>query len=166
MLLLLVQMPGGGGFNFYDVDSNTRAFMVYVITQFEEPSLFQSYANVLYDERFGLSLESKAYLVMSLYKIAGNNSQVKRLRDEILSQVKKESTTSHFEETRNYYSTMGSNNATTASILEMLVLIDPKNPLIPEILRYLSISNNENHWGSTRTNATVFKSNKHIFIIQ
>jgi len=139
-----------------EVSLNTQAYILYVLRG--RGLKLSAYAANLYDRRFELSLESRAYLAMSLKDISGMSDRANRLESELISLAKKTATTTHWEEpTRDYYF-MGSNTTTTASILEALVVFDKKNPLIPEVIRYLMSIRTGDHWSSTRDTAAVIKA--------
>lgn len=139
-----------------EVSLNTQAYILYVLRG--KGLKLSAYAANLYDRRFELSLESRAYLAMSLKDISGMSDRANRLESELISLAKKTATTTHWEEPKRDYYFMGSNTTTTASILETLVVFDKKNPLIPEVIRYLMSLRTGDHWSSTRDTAAVIKA--------
>lgn len=134
---------------------NTQAYILYVLRG--RGVNVSSYASNLYDRRFELSLESRAYLTIAM-KDMGMGGQAKRVHDELVSLAKKTATTTHWEEPKRDYYFMGSNTTATASILEALVVFDKNNPLIPEVIRHLISIRTDNHWSSTRDTASVIKA--------
>ncbi|MBI4225862.1 Ig-like domain-containing protein [Candidatus Roizmanbacteria bacterium] len=139
-----------------EVSLNTQAYILYVLRG--RGINMSSYAANLFERRFELSLESRAYLVLAMKDISGMGDRAKRLFNELISLAKKTATTTHWEEPKRDYYFMGSNTSTTASILEALVGFDKKNPLIPEVVRYLMSIRTDNHWASTRDTAAVIKA--------
>lgn len=138
-----------------EVSLNTQAYILYVLRG--RGVNVSSYASNLYERRFELSLESRAYLTIAM-KDMGMGSQAKRVHDELVSLAAKTATTTHWEEPKRDYYFMGSNTTATASILEALVAFDKSNPLIPEVIRYLMSIRTDNHWSSTRDTASVIKA--------
>lgn len=134
---------------------NNQAFMVYVLSQ--NGTGVASFASNLYARRFELSLEARAYTGLALFQ-TGQISESRRIKGELVSLVKKTATTSHWEEGKKSYWYVGSNTTTTASILEFLVRTDKKNPLIPEIIRYLLTSRTDTHWMTTRDTSVAIEA--------
>ncbi len=134
-----------------DLSLNTQAYILYVLQGTN--ANISSYSSNLFDRRFELSLESRAYLAMAM-----KDGRGKKVLSELISLAKKPATTTHWEEAKKGYYFMGSNTTTTASILEALVLLDNKNPLISEVIRYLMSVRVDNHWSSTRDSASAIKA--------
>lgn len=139
-----------------NVSLNTQAYIIYVLRG--RNLKLSSYAANLYERRFELSLESRAYLAISMRDFSGMGDRANRLKNELINLAKKTATTTHWEEPKRDYYFMGSNTTTTASILEALVFFDKKNPLIPEVIRYLMSIRTNDHWNSTRDTAAVIKA--------
>lgn len=135
---------------------NTQAYILYVFR--ERNTKLSSYASNLFDRRFELSLEERAYLTMAIKDMPAMGNRASRLLNELISLGKKTATTTHWEEPKQDYRFMGSNTTTTASVLETLILFDKKNPLIPEVIRHLMSIRRESHWSSTRDTAAVIKA--------
>lgn len=135
---------------------STQAYILYVLR--DRGIKLSSYAANLYERRFELSLESRAHLALAMKDISGMGDRAKRLHNELVSLAKKTATTTHWEEAKRDYYFMGSNTTTTASVLEALVAFDKKNPLIPEVIRYLMSIRTDDHWDSTRETAAVIKA--------
>ncbi|HUW21212.1 MAG TPA: Ig-like domain-containing protein [Candidatus Bathyarchaeia archaeon] len=136
----------------YRLTLDVRAFVLHVLnlTGFKN----ESYLTSLYEKRYQLNLAGRAYLAMAMQGTNLSQEQ-KRILGDLVSLVKKTSTGSHWEEPTPAYYLMGSNNTTTAVILEMLTMVDPKNPLIDEVVRYLMANRYEGHWRCTRETATI-----------
>lgn len=135
---------------------NTQAYILYVLK--DRDTNISSFASNMYDRRFELSLEGRAYLAMAMKDMPGMSGKARRIHDELLGFAKKTATTTHWEESGNNYRFMGSNTTTTATILETISHFNKKNPLIPEIVRYLQSIRINGHWASTRDTAAVSKA--------
>lgn len=135
---------------------NTEAYILYALRG--HGLNLSAYADTLYQRRFELSMEARAYLAMSMKDMPGMEERAGRLKNELVSLAKKTATATHWEEPKRDYYFMGSNTTTTASILEMLVVFDRKNPLIAEVVRYLMSTRVDEHWPSTRDTAAVIKT--------
>ena len=139
-----------------DLSLDTQAYILYVLRG--RNINLSSYAANLYDRRFELSLEGRAYLAMAIKDESSMGGKAKRLHDELISLAKKTATTTHWEEPNRDYRFMGSNTTTTASVLEAITLFDKNNPLIPEVVRHLMSIRTDNHWSTTRDTAAVIKA--------
>lgn len=135
---------------------NVQAFILSVLRS--RTSGLSAYAANLYDRRFELSIEGRAYLAMAMRDMSGMKNRADRLLGELVSFAKKTATTTHWEESKRDYRFMGSNTTTTAGVLEALVLFDKKNPLIPEVIRYLMSIRRDGHWTTTRDTAAAIKA--------
>ena len=139
-----------------DLSPETRAFILYALGG--KSLNLSAYAANLFDTRFELSLEGRAYLAMSMKDMPNMESQANRILNELISLSKKTATTTHWEESNYNYRFMGSNTTATAAILEALIKFDKNNPLIPEVIRYLMSIKKDDHWYSTRDTAAVIKA--------
>lgn len=138
------------------VGLNNQAYFLYVLR--EKNKNLGAFASNLFDRRFELSLEARAYLAMAMKNMPGQSGKAKKLMDEIISVAKKTATTTHWEESRQEFGFMGGNTTATAAILEALVTLDSKNPLIAEVVRYLINERIDNHWATTRETAASIKA--------
>ena len=138
-----------------ELSLDIQAYILYVLRR--NNSNLSSYSANLYDRRFELSLEGRAYLAIAMKDISGGGKE-KKIYDELISLARKTATTTHWEEQNRDYRFMGSNTTTTASMLEAITLFDNKSPLIPEIVRYLMSVRVDNHWVTTRDTAAVIKA--------
>jgi len=138
------------------IDINVQAYILYVLSDNDKG--LSSYATNLFERRFELSLEARAYLAISMKNISGMSANASKLYDELLSLAKLTSTTAHWEENDKDYHLLGSNTTATATMLEALVDFDKGNPLIPEVIRYLMNIRTDGHWASTRDTAGVIKA--------
>lgn len=138
------------------ITPDLQAYILYVLRG--KKGNLSSYAASLFDRRFELSLKGRAYLAMASKDIPGMPQRAKRIHDELISLAKKTATTTFWEEAKSDYNFFGSNTTTTATILEVISLFDKKNPLIPEIVRYLMSVRNDRHWQSTVDTAAAIKA--------
>ena len=139
-----------------ELSADTQAYIVYVLQ--ETGTNMSAFAANLFERRFELSLEARAYLAMATKGIKGMENKARRIYAELISLAKKTATTTHWEEPKINYRFMGSSTTATASILEAITLFDKKNPLIPEVVKYLMSIRTDGHWSSTRDTASVIKA--------
>jgi uncharacterized protein YfaS (alpha-2-macroglobulin family) len=133
----------------------SEAFILYALKG--ESTILKSYAANLYERRFELTVEGRAYLAITMANLSGMSAQGNRIMAELTGLAKKTATTTHWEEAKNTYQYMGSNTTTTASVLEAIITYNRNNPLIPEVIRYLMSIRQDQHWWNTRDTAAVMK---------
>ncbi len=117
-----------------------------------------SYGNELFNQRFRLSVENRAYLATALKTMSGMQKQASRTYSELLSLAKITATTAHWENGPRAYSYYGSGASTTAAMLETLVAFDQSSPLVTQAMRYLSTTRQNAYWNTTRDTAMVIKA--------
>ena len=133
-------------------DANTRAYVLYVLAEYDEGDLGRTVA--LFEQREELGHYSKAFLLMALAKLAGpDDPRAKTLVSDLSSAAILSATGVHWEEKTRHYWTMNTNNRSTSIVLDALVRADPSNPLIPNAVRWLMVSRQEGHWETTQETA-------------
>ncbi len=141
---------------------NARAFALYVLAEMGQGDM--GLTNNLFESRKNLSLSAQAYLTMALQDLSWQEKlkgaalqetikKIDTLKSEILVKAKETPRGVQFEETTPDYKFFDSNNRTTALVLQMLNRIDPANPLIPKILRYMLMEKKNGHLASTQETA-------------
>jgi uncharacterized protein YfaS (alpha-2-macroglobulin family) len=141
---------------------NTHAYALYVLAEMNKGDLALS--NNLYEKRKNLSLFSKAYLAMAFQllttqeKLQGASREdvlkkIENLKGEILVLAKENPRDAHFEQQNFDFYAFDTNTRTTAIVLQMLTRVQPENPLIPKILRYLLAQRKDGHYASTQETA-------------
>jgi len=107
----------------------------------------------LYDQRQRLDIYGRAYLLMTLKTLGGNDERVRALVGELMSTAIMHAADAHWEEQRIDYWNMSSDMRTTALALQALVRADPSNFLIPNAVRYLMGQRDHSHWRTTQESA-------------
>jgi hypothetical protein len=116
--------------------ANERSFALYVLSTMKKGDL--GMINNLYDVRSNLYLYAKGYLLMTLQNM-GQKEKATTVLNELLSNLIEDTNarTAHFEEKNNDTLAMNTDLKTTAIILQGMIQMDSKNPLIPKMVRYL-----------------------------
>jgi uncharacterized protein YfaS (alpha-2-macroglobulin family) len=101
-----------------------------------------------------LPLFAKAYLLKSFLASKGHTTEAAQLADELSNLVKVSSLTAHFEEPdeTGFEWIFHSNARTTALVLQALIEAQPKNPLIPKVVRWLLEQRQYGRWRTTQEN--------------
>ncbi|MFQ6082006.1 MAG: MG2 domain-containing protein [Candidatus Aminicenantia bacterium] len=136
--------------------STIRAFALYVLAELR---VFEfGYIEELYKMKDSLPLLAKTFLIKTLNLQGSNKWMKKELLREILNKVKVSPTTAHFEEAQGNEMEwiFHSNTRTTALILQTLLEVEEKHPLIPRIVRWSIEERKIKRWRSTQENFYVF----------
>ncbi|HEY6951019.1 MAG TPA: hypothetical protein VI758_01360, partial [Bacteroidota bacterium] len=145
--------------------SCTRALCLYTLAISGKPEF--GYMEKLYNERAGIGLFAKAYLLKALNAAKGNRTMIEELVRDLMNNAKVAPTSAHFEErdAADWYWIWHSNARTTALILQALVETQPENSLIPKVVRWLIDRQKNGCWRTTQENwyivdalATYFKA--------
>ncbi len=130
---------------------NSRSYVLFVLAEAGQPDRGRSVA--LYDQRERLDIYGRAYLLMTLKGLGGNDERVHALVGELMSTAIMHAADAHWEEQRVDYWNMSSDTRTTALALEALLRADPTNYLIPNAVRYLMGQRDQGHWRTTQESA-------------
>ena len=139
---------------YYNPSLDQQAYIIYVL---KNKSVLGGYMSNLWEKRFALSIDGRAKLAMAMREVPAKRNEANRLKNEVLSLVRKTSTSAHWEEKSVSYDTMGSDLSTTATVTKMLLAFDSRNPLIDEAIRYIGSSKRNGTFGSTISTAHVLE---------
>ncbi len=130
---------------------NTRAYLLFVLAEGGRADRGRTVA--LFEQRAKLSIFARAYLLMTLKTLGGEDERVTTLVNELMGSALLQTTDAHWEEAAQDYWTMSSDNRTTALALQALVRADPSNFLVPNAVRFLMAARRDGHWASTHESA-------------
>lgn len=132
--------------------ANARAFVLYVLGVVGKGDLARTVT--LYDKRDALGIYGKAYLILTLRTLQpDDNSRVNTLVTEIKNLAILSATGAHWEELETDYWTMNTDTRTTALVLSALIKVNPSDPLLPGVVRWLMVARREGHWETTQETA-------------
>lgn len=131
--------------------ADARAYILFVLAEAGQPDRGRTIA--LYDTRAWLDNYGRAYLLMTLDVLSGEEDRTRTLVADLMSSAILQPTSAHWEERSHAYWTMSSDARTTALALQALVRVDPDNFLIPNAVRYLMSLRDRGHWQSTQETA-------------
>jgi len=134
-------------------EANQQAYLLYVLAEAGKPQ--NSALISLYDDKRALlGNYGKALLALGLNIAQPNDkSRVNTLMSDIVSQAKTSATGVHWEEKDLYWGSWETDLRSTATVLDTFALLDPKNPLAPNVVRWLMNSRVEGRWASTQETA-------------
>jgi hypothetical protein len=128
-----------------------RAFVLYALAEAGSGDLGR--AVLLYDKRADMSLYAKGYLAMTLSLLdPKETSRLTTLSNELVNAALLSSTGSHWQEATQDRWAMNTDTRTTAIILRALVQLSPKNPLLPNAVRWLMTARSTGRWETTQEN--------------
>ncbi|WP_409570018.1 Ig-like domain-containing protein [Kouleothrix sp.] len=130
---------------------NARSYMLFVLSEAGQPDRGRAVA--LYDTREQLAIYGRAYLLMTLKALGGNDDRVHTLVGELMSTAIMHAADAHWEEATSDYWNLGSDTRTTALALQALVRADPNNFLVPNAVRFLMAQRDAGHWRTTHESA-------------
>lgn len=108
----------------------------------------------LFAVRHRLPLFAQAYLLKSFMVSKNHPAEVAQLTDQLSNLSKISSVSAHFEEPdeTGFDWIFHSNTRTTALVLQALIEAQPKNPLIPRVVRWLLEQRQYGRWRTTQEN--------------
>jgi len=130
---------------------NSRSYVLFVLAESGQPDRGRAVA--LYDKREQLSIYGRAYLLMTLKALGGEDDRVRVLVGNLMSTAILHAADAHWEEREQDSWNMDSDTRSTALALQALVRADPGNFLIPNAVRYLMGQRGEGHWRTTQESA-------------
>ena len=130
--------------------ANRQAYLLFALA--ESGTGDSGRLGALYENREKLSHYGRALLALALNRVQANDERIKTLLADIQSAAITSATGVSWEEavrdTENFYGRTRS----TSIILEALVQLDPKNGLIPNIVRWLMAARERGDWSSVQEN--------------
>ncbi|CAG0936630.1 Alpha-2-macroglobulin [Thermoflexales bacterium] len=133
--------------------ANQQAYLLYVLADAGKPQT-SALISLYDDKRVLLSNYGKALLALGL-NIAqpAEKSRINTLMSDIVSQAKTSATGVHWEEKDLYWGSWETDVRSTATVLDAFAILDPKNQLAPNVVRWLMNSRVEGRWPSTQDTA-------------
>ncbi len=116
--------------------ANERAFMLYALAAVGEGDI--GLTNNLFDVRQDLGFYARGYLLSTLVMVK-ENEKAKTVLQELLANISEDvsARTAHLSEKESDTYSMNTDVRTTAIALRGILQLDPKNPLLSKMVRYL-----------------------------
>jgi uncharacterized protein YfaS (alpha-2-macroglobulin family) len=135
---------------------NELAFVNFVLSEIGEGD--PGRASTLYDARERLSYYGQALLAMTLANIAtaegsGTDERVDTLLDNLYGAAQLTATGAWWHEERVDYQTLNTDTRTTSIVLAAFARLEPDQPLLPTVVRWLMSARQAGHWATTQENA-------------
>jgi uncharacterized protein YfaS (alpha-2-macroglobulin family) len=132
---------------------NRQAFMMYVLAR--AGRLRQMDTVKIYDLRDHLDVYGKAFLTQAIYIVNAEDERLPVLISELEAAAVDSREGRHWEESGVDYWNWNTDVRTTAIVVHTLTLVDPKNELLPDAVRWLMSHRSDGYWRSTQETAWV-----------
>jgi hypothetical protein len=144
--------------NQNSISLNQKAFVSIVLSEKHSSLVGNSTLNYLMNHRWDMNKAGRAYLLKGLINL-NKKSDRNQLNDELLSSAILTNTTAHWEETQDKsYNFWRNNDSLTAIMMQNMLQINTRNPLIEKSARWLIDTQKDNHWKNTHTTAQAIKA--------
>ncbi|MGD1993541.1 MAG: Ig-like domain-containing protein [Anaerolineae bacterium] len=138
-------------------EANRQAWLLYVLAEAGRVGQASEYVADLYEERAKLSHYARAFLAMTFQMIANETGMdepaVRTLLSDIQNDAILSATGAHWEEQNYDYWAMNTDTRSTAVILDTLAKLDPRNDMIPNVVRWLMVARQDGIWETTQETA-------------
>ena len=133
--------------------ANRQAWLLYVLSEGGRAHEAEPYADALYVERARLSHYARAFLAITLDGLGERSGEVNVLLSDLYNNAIISATGVHWEEADYDWWAMNTDTRSTAVILDALVRLDPKQPLLPNVVRWLMVARTGGIWETTQETA-------------
>ncbi len=130
---------------------NEMAFMHFVLAEMGDAD--PGRMSTLYDVRERLDNYGLAYLAMALFDEDPADQRIATLMDDLAGAASTSATGAWWQEASADWQTLNTDIRSTAVILEAFTRIQPENPLLPNVVRWLMQARAAGTWSSTQENA-------------
>ena len=136
-------------------DATLQAGIVHAVTMAGQGARVATLAGQLYDVRSLLGHAAEAQLGVALYtqSPSGTLAQVRTVLADITGSARPSATGNHWDEAQYEWRGLDSDISGTATILDALLVLDHRNPLIANTVRWLMAVRTVNAWESTAATA-------------
>lgn len=134
-------------------DANRHAFVLYALAEGGQAP--RDSLEALFEAREKLAHYGRAYLALALHLTDAQRYQddIKTLLSDINNAAILSATGAHWEEADYDWWAMNTDTRSTAIILDTLARLDPKNALIPNVVRWLMVARKDGIWETTQETA-------------
>ncbi len=130
---------------------NRQAFLLYALARTDHGDMQRTVR--LFAEREKMNLYAKAYMAMTFHLLAPDDSRAMELINDLNNKLIVSATGGHWEEDYADWWNWNTDTRTTALGLLAMAQVDPENQLIPNVVRWLMVARNADHWETTQETA-------------
>ncbi len=133
--------------------ANRQAWILYVLAEAGRERTVSKHVDDLYDDRAKLSHYARAFLAMTLDTLGSPAGWIDVLVSDLYNDAIVSATGVHWEEAEYDWWAMNTDTRSTAVILDALVRLDPDQPLLPNVVRWLMVARSDGIWETTQETA-------------
>jgi uncharacterized protein YfaS (alpha-2-macroglobulin family) len=133
-----------------EFNATWRMFSFYAMAKAGFPQT--SGAAIAYDRRASLTLDGQIFLAMALAEVNPDDPRLATLLSDLLGQAAISANGAYWDGP-SISSSWSTSTRTTALALRLLVKLDPANPLIPQVVRWLMLARELDRWETTQETA-------------
>ncbi len=130
---------------------NRQAFYFYVLARGGQGNLEDYLA--LFQHRLEMSYMARAYLLLAFLELYPEQGAVADLVSDLTTAAMLSATGAHWEEEGHDWWNWSSDTRTTAVVLSALVQATPESDLLPNVVRWLMVARQGDHWQTTQETA-------------
>ena len=134
-------------------EANRQAWVLYVLALGGRNDPAGVYAAQLFSHRAKLGQYGEAYLAMALDRLGAPRPEIDTLLSDLVSGSIQSATGMHWEEPNYDWWAMNTDTRSTGIILDAFVRLDPKNALLPNVVRWLMVARKGGIWETTQETA-------------
>jgi len=135
------------------VAANRQAWILYVLAEAGRDGAASKRVGDLYENRAKLSHYARAFLAMTLDALGASAGWIDVLVSDLYNDAIVSATGVHWEEAEYDWWAMNTDTRSTAVILDALVRLDPDQPLLPSVVRWLMVARQDGIWETTQETA-------------
>ena len=133
--------------------ADRQAWIAYVLSEGSRYEDALDVAEDLFAHRSKLSHYARAWLALTLQLSGGETDAIETLQSDLYSEAILSATGVHWEEANYDWWAMNTDTRSTAIILDALVRLDPNQPLLPNVVRWLMVARSGGIWETTQETA-------------
>jgi hypothetical protein len=130
---------------------NELAFTHFVLSEIGDAD--PGRMSTLFDVRERLQHYGRAYLALALHNVDPDDARLQTLLDDLLGAATLSATGAAWQETAVDWRTLNTDARTTAIVLDAFARINPDEPLLPAVVRWLMFNRTAGVWSNTQENA-------------
>lgn len=130
---------------------NEMAFAHMVLAQMGEGD--PGRMSTLFDVRERLAHYGRAYLALALAALHPGDTRIATLLDDLAGSANRSATGAFWQEETTDWQTLNTDTRTTAIVLGTFAQLQPENPLLPNVVRWLMEERRDGMWAGTQENA-------------
>lgn len=127
------------------------AFMHFVLAELDQGD--PGRASTLYDARDRMAVYGKAFLAMAMAQISPDDARVQTLLDDLYGSMEISAAGAFWHEQRTDWWTLSSDIRSTAIALQAFIRLDPEQPVLSQVVRWLMAARVNGRWPTTQENA-------------